>query len=219
MFLPKEKDLTGKKLGKLKVVEFKENRVGRGGHYWTCVCECGKSISIRATLLRSGKQKDCGCEFIKSLSRRMKDHGKGRTPQAAVWRSMIARCHNKKNRSYRLYGAKGITVCDRWRNSYLAFLSDMGERPPETEIDRIDGGKGYYPGNCRWVTCKENQRNKTSSRIIVSRGVAKTMSEWSEATGIKIGTLWKRLKLGWSHEDAVGKAVKKNHTSTVCSTQ
>jgi hypothetical protein len=82
-----------------------------------------------------------------------------------VWAAMIQRCHNPANKGYRCYGARGITVCDRWRGSFAAFAADMGERPRGTSIDRMDNSRGYEPGNCRWATAEQQNRNRRDTKI------------------------------------------------------
>lgn len=80
------------------------------------------------------------------------------------WKAMKTRCYNLNTKDYHRYGARGISVCDNWKNSFLSFLSDMGERPEGTTLDRINPNKGYYPENCRWATMKEQQNNKRPRR-------------------------------------------------------
>jgi hypothetical protein len=85
----------------------------------------------------------------------------GRTPEYYAWVSMIRRCHAPRARNYRLYGARGITVCQRWRESFPTFLGDVGRKPsPDLSLDRIDNNGNYEPGNVRWATRSEQQRNK-----------------------------------------------------------
>lgn len=82
-------------------------------------------------------------------------------PMYGAWAAMVGRCHNPNHQSYRTYGARGVTVCERWRSDFRNFLADMGERPPGHSIDRIDPRGHYEPGNCRWATASEQRRNLT----------------------------------------------------------
>lgn len=129
----------------------------------------------------------------------------GKTKEYISWDRMKQRCHNPKDVSYYKYGAKGIEVCDRWRNSFTAFLKDMGTAPsPNHTIDRFPNKTGNYePGNCRWATPIEQQRNRTNNRIIKAFGSEKTLSEWAEYSGIPKQTISGRLKAGWPINTAV----------------
>lgn len=93
-------------------------------------------------------------------------HKENAVPEYRVWAQMKDRCHNEKCKSYFRYGGRGITVCDRWRDSYAAFLADMGRRPsPKHSIDRIDNERGYEPENCRWATSTEQMRNRRGTKL------------------------------------------------------
>lgn len=128
-----------------------------------------------------------------------------------MWHDMIHRCYNANNVSYQRYGGRGITVCDRWRESVYAFLDDMGPRPSEKHsIDRYPNNDGNYePGNCRWATQQEQIDNSSVPRLILFRGVTRSVSCWSRALGIDHRTLFKRLSSGWSIEDALTLPVRK----------
>jgi len=116
---------------------------------------------------------------------------------------MRSRCNNPNTKAYESYGAKGIKVCDRW-NSFENFLTDMGERPgKEYSIERIDLSKGYCPDNCKWATHTEQNRNRSMCIYITVDGKCQTVKEWALETGLKRQTIERRLKLGWSHYDAV----------------
>jgi hypothetical protein len=113
---------------------------------------------------------------------------------------MLARCKHKTR--YKNHAGKGISVCQRWQTDFLTFLADMGQRPsPEHSIERIDGKKGYEPGNCRWATAKEQARNKCNNRIIEFRGEKRCLAEWAEILGLSYSCLKIRLKK-WSIERA-----------------
>ena len=186
------KDETGNPYGKLTVIAF--SGVRNESAYWLCRCNCGQEVTVRATHLRRGITKSCGCS-------RYKVNGLCHTPEYRCWESIRYRCHNPNSEDYYLYGAKGIAVCERWRNSFLAFYEDMGQRPPDkNSIDRIDGTLGYSPGNCRWATAEEQSRNRKVVRFITHAGYARTIPEWSRIIGIAYTTLRKRLNSGWSVE-------------------
>jgi hypothetical protein len=101
------------------------------------------------------------------------------------WTSAIQRCHNPNNSSFPVYGARGISVCDKWRNSFAAFLADMGERPTGATLDRWPDGKGNYePGNCRWATKREQTLNRSNVYTVMWGGTPHSVREISEITGI-----------------------------------
>lgn len=130
---------------------------------WRCKCDCGAEINVQSFQLRNGRTKSCGCFRRERGAVLLKTHGESganRTRTYTTWMRMIARCTNPKIDQYRYYGARGISVCDRWRNSYEAFRADMGERPANHTIDRINSDGNYEPGNCRWATPLEQSRNR-----------------------------------------------------------
>ena len=97
-------------------------------------------------------------------------HGMANTSEYKTWRSMKERCYNKNSHKYHRYGNRGITVCDRWRNSFIAFFRDMGLKPfPKAQIDRINNDGNYEPGNCRWATCAENSQNGSRTKLTMQK--------------------------------------------------
>lgn len=136
----------------------------------------------------------------------MTTHGHSRvgkiTPEYRTWSRIITRCFNPNYDRYAHYGARGITVCDRWKYSFTNFLSDMGKRPsPKHSIDRIDGKGNYEPGNCRWATPEVQQQNRSSVPFFAFRGESHCLTDWSKILGIGMTTLWWRINNGWSVED------------------
>ena len=149
----------GMKLGCLIILAFshKHNK----HFYYTAKCVCGSVSEYRADKIRSGKFQDCDCQNRLCRAKPKKLNGLSKTREYKVWGKMIARCHNPNNYDFRNYGARGIFVCERWRESFLNFLEDMGKRPnDEYSIDRINNDDGYYPENCRWATRKVQNNNK-----------------------------------------------------------
>lgn len=116
------------------------------------------------------------------------------------WQNMIQRCHNPSNSAYHLYGARGIFVCDRWRDSVENFIADMGERPDGMSLDRINNNGSYSPHNCRWATTKMQNRNHRGCVFIEYLGKRQTIIEWSEETGIDHRTIHSRYKKGFLPE-------------------
>lgn len=123
-------------------------------------CDCGTERVVASTTMTNGTSQSCGClRRERSGGKPRHGHSSQRTPTYHTWTSMHARCRYPYVRSFEHYGGRGITVCDRWR-SFENFLSDMGERPPDTSIDRIDPDGNYEPSNCRWATAAEQQQNR-----------------------------------------------------------
>jgi hypothetical protein len=130
---------------------------------WHCRCDCGNMLTVIGVHLTNGNTQSCGClqrEKASAAGDKQKLHGMKGTRTYVTWRDMKVRCHNPNSDGYARYGARGITVCDEWRESFVAFLSDMGERPDGMTLDRIDGSKGYSKANCRWATNKEQASNR-----------------------------------------------------------
>lgn len=125
-------------------------------------------------------------------------HGKSKTISYKSWWSMIDRCTNAAADNYSRYGGKGIKVCDRWLNSFEAFCADVGQRPSLSHsIDRIDSGGDYEPGNCRWATKVEQQRNRAFARIIQIGTESRCVAAWCELSGLSHNTLLSRINRGW----------------------
>jgi hypothetical protein len=168
----------GQRYGRLVAVELHGvARYGRGTKaQWRFRCDCGNEKIIIAASVRRGLTKSCGCLNLELATKRLQGrpqtgrdspryrHGYSRTRIYRIWSGILSRCTNPNEPGYKHYGGRGITVCDRWRNSFEAFLADMGECPsPDLSIDRIDNEKGYEPGNCRWATRKEQRANRRDS--------------------------------------------------------
>ena len=125
------------------------------------------------------------------------ESGRNQTPEYQTWANMRKRCDLPKHPGYKNYGGRGIKVCDRWQN-YGNFLADMGRRPsPEHSIDRIDNNGNYEPGNCRWATKKEQDRNKRSNHIVEYNGQKMVFADACKLAGFSKGTVRTRIKSGW----------------------
>lgn len=126
-----------------------------------------------------------------------------------IWSGMKTRCLNPNSKDYAAYGARGVAVCERWK-SFGHFLDDMGEAPSGLTLDRIDGEKGYEPGNCRWATRKQQNRNQRDLNNLVLDGVEKCLSAWAEEFGMRESTLRNRLRNGWAVHRAITTPVRKH---------
>jgi hypothetical protein len=155
------RDLSGKTFGELFVLSRTTNDKFGKVHY-LCKCSCGKEVVVVGERMVSGNTLSCG-----HLSG--EKHGMVGTRFYQTWKNMIQRCSNANNKSYKYYGARGIKVCDRWKNSFLAFKEDMYDSylkhcedfgKKETTVDRIDSTKDYCKENCRWATWKEQYENR-----------------------------------------------------------
>lgn len=190
------KDETGNVYGKLTVLRF----AGMYNNHarWLCRCECGREVDVRGTMLRCGNHRSCGCGHYKA-------NGLYHTPEHRAWAGMKQRCTNQNLPRYSGWGGRGITVCQRWKDSFLTFYEDMGPRPPDKDsVERIDNDGNYEPGNCKWATWLEQSRNTRRTRLITYNGETHCISEWACMLGIKPHTLAARLnRYGWSIEEAM----------------
>lgn len=180
-----------------------------------CQCDCG---TVGHRTLESLRQKrgstSCGCSQ-KEAARRSgienRKHGFTGTITYESWSMMKQRCTNENHMNYCDYGGRGIRVCDRWMESFEAFLADMGERPsPHHSIDRFPDTNGNYePNNCRWATSTEQARNRRGNVNLTFRGETMCIAAWAERIGLPRKTLEKRLnKHGFTVEDALTRPLR-----------
>lgn len=169
---------------------------------WVCRCDCGEYHLARQNNLKSGNTRSCG--HLHPGGRPIEQHGGYHSPAYSSWSHMIDRCENPNGHKFYLYGGKGIRVCDRWRGSFAAFLEDMGPRPKGKTIDRIDPSKGYEPGNCRWATVLEQNRNITGVMRVQFRdeGLVPVV-ELADRFGITRNALKGRVRKGLDIEAAI----------------
>jgi len=201
-------DITGQVFSQWTVLSWAGSK-GTAGQLWLCRCSCGTERIVIGSSLKKGVSKSCGCTS-KDWCR---THMMGRTPEYYAWAAMLQRCYNPNNNYYKRYGARGISVCERWRNSFSDFYSDMGAKPSELlSIDRINNDGNYEPSNCRWATQKEQTRNRSVTKKLEFRGEIKPLAEWAEIVGMPRKIVKDRILNGWSINDALTKPIRGDET-------
>lgn len=173
------KNLTGQQSGQLTAVRY------LGCSTWECRCSCGNLKNVTTAHFQKKASTSCGCAHGN------KKHGYALTgdPTYESWCHMRQRCNNPNTRQYKWYGAKGVTICERW-NKFSRFLEDMGPRPVDTMLDRIDPNGNYEPSNCRWAPRTKGRRRSTP--MIGNE----TLREYALRVGLKYHTAYARYKRG-----------------------
>lgn len=195
-------DLTGQRFGRLVAIA-PGGKGERGCTLWRCICDCGNIKNFRSGNLKNKHTRSCGCLKVELAGNQGKTHGMSGTKTYGIWRSIKTRCLDSNSPYYHYYGGRGITICDRWIESFENFLADMGEAPEGLSIDRINNNGSYEPGNCRWATALEQAENRNSAVLITFKSQTQSQSNWEKELGFKRGTLAMRLSRGWSIEEAL----------------
>lgn len=181
------------------------------GRWWLCECTCGGTKICQTSKLRQGKNKSCGCLMKEHLKSGVIKHGLHGTPEYVVWNNMKQRCLNPNSPTYPHYGGRGITICDKWRESFDNFLNDMGFRPSKNHsIGRMNNDGPYSPDNCRWESLDEQSKNKRWTQYVDYEGKSVKLIDLCKEKGIKRGLVYGRLKKGWSIEDALNEPPKEH---------
>lgn len=210
----KRKDLTDQKFGRLTVIEFSHSDSYRRA-YWLCECECGEKVKVRAESLKSGHTTSCGC-YHREYKRASHKHGMWKTPEYTTWLNMNQRCYNPNNPIYHNYGGRGIKVCDRWRgeHGFENFFQDMGFKPSDNfTIERKDNNGDYEPGNCKWATYTEQNRNFRRNHLITFDGKTQSIAAWSEEINLPYNIIAYRIRSNWTIERALTESlnIEKSH--------
>lgn len=191
-------DLIGKKYGRLEVISQGETKCKPNGAkviYWTCRCECGTQKDVMGEPLRDGRVKSCGCLRDETIGRLNFSHGKAKSKEYKSWLHIKYRCLNPNAAKYSDYGGRGITVCERWINSFENFYSDMGNAPSKKHtIDRIDVNGNYEPKNCRWADPTTQSNNHRNTVRLDFHGEQLTMSEIARKINMPYKYFWKLYK-------------------------
>src|SRR5688572_4155334 len=202
----------GERFGRLTVSDPTVVRGKRNERALRFKCDCGVEMVAIISRVRSGQVKSCGCLRRERMAKGHPSYSKpprhgaplSQLPEYSCWRGMIGRCYHKSNAGYASYGGSGISVCERWRNSFDAFLADMGPRPSrDHSIDRIHSSGNYEPGNCRWATAADQARN-TSRNIMVDVGdTSLCLRDVCTLTGADYGAVRNRVNMGCTPPAAV----------------
>jgi hypothetical protein len=196
--MPKIIDLTGQKFGRLTAVRLVAtpehiNPITRS-KFWAARCECGTEIVVVGNNLRNGNTKSCGCWKRDNGTIQGTKYGMYSLPERKIWQAAIERCENPNNKGYPRYGARGVKMFEGWRNDFQAFYEYVGPRPsPKHSLDRINVNGNYEPGNVRWATIKEQQRNKRNTVFLEHNGRRMSLNDWAEETGIARSCLYYRI--------------------------
>lgn len=182
---------------------------------WECKCICGNKAWATSSQLTCGQKKSCGCLNKENYKYRTSGHGhsgKNRTPTYKSWSDMRTRCNNPKAVCYSSYGGRGIAHCERWEK-FENFLADMGVKPENKTLDRIDVNGNYEPSNCRWATVEEQAANRQATVHIEYNGIKYSLSSFARHVNLSQSGVRLRLDKGWTPE----RIAKTNRWETVLS--
>lgn len=190
--------------GRLKQVGecFWELRGGRKRRSAVFECTCGARVIIDHQKVASGNTESCGCRKHEPDASNRLTHGatsrlingnKLRTRAYTTWGKMIQRCFNRKNPKFPIYGARGITVCEKWL-SFAGFVEDMGDPAKGMSLDRIDVNGNYEPLNCRWATAKQQSNNTTVNVRVTLHGSSMTLKQAAEQEQVSYKRLWRYVR-------------------------
>jgi hypothetical protein len=193
----------GDRFGRLTILELTNTRSPSGASRTTvvCRCDCGLVKSYEQGNVTSGHTRSCGClaKEIIAASRPGVKHDMHKSSEYGSWQAMKERCYRETHVAYHRYGGRGITVCDRWLNSFEAFYEDMGPKPfPRASIERKGNNGNYEPGNCCWATARQQGRNRCDNVLVPYQGELLPIAEAAERAGLKPSCLKERIRRGWA---------------------
>lgn len=202
--------LHGQKFGLWTVTDPK---VGKVTDKYLCRCQCGTERPVVANNLIRGGSNSCGCN-----RRHPVVHGHGRkgqrTPTYRAWKAMLSRVKPEYKQA-RNYFDRGISVSPLWSSSYVAFLKDMGERPADKTLDRINNDGPYAPGNCRWADARTQRRNSSRVSWVVYEGRKLTVQDAAEQIGVNPSAIWQdKRRRGGTAQEAVDRVASRRSVCT-----
>ncbi len=193
----------GDRFGYYTVIAEAERSSG-GRRRFSCKCDCGNIRTVTLSNLRSSPTRSCGCRARKLMKKLKTKHGKRNTRIYEVWCSMKKRCLNPNKRSYRWYGAKGVSVCEEWMDFQPFYDWAMANGyQDDLTIERKDVKGNYEPTNCIFIPIRRQNDNKTNSRYVSYNGETKTIGEWAREFGLSYAALVGRINRGWPIEKAL----------------
>ncbi len=185
----------GAKFGRLRFAGLTGERTRDGHLIGRFGCDCGQTADVATSRVRSGTTRSCGCLARETAAGVHTTHGGRSSPEYGCWQAMVSRCCNPESKDFPRYGGAGITLCPEWR-SFAAFLAHIGRRPPNTSIDRINGNRGYEPGNVRWATPRQQAHNRKDLTIVTTPLGAMALADYAKRIGLTKGAAHLRLKRG-----------------------
>ncbi len=201
---PKVKDISGQRFGRLTAIKYAGKSKGKQT-LWECKCDCGKTVIVHQQNLNNGHTTSCGCYNIDCIIEREQTHGETKTRLYNIWHDMIYRCYGQKHDSYKDYGAKGVTVCDEWKNSFETFR-DWAYQNGYSEnltIDRIDNTGNYCPENCRWATDIQQANNTSRNLVFTVDGYTDTLANLCRKYDIPYSLAHSRVYRKWDIKKAL----------------
>lgn len=209
----KRESLVGRKFGRLTITAEQAGHNRKNARV-LCLCDCGVTCWRDRGNVRRGATRSCGCYKRERIMPLRRTHGMFGTAEYRAWAAIKTRCYNQKSKDFPRWGGRGITVCDRWLHSFMAFYEDMGPRPEgATSIDRKDSNGPYSPDNCRWATWADQARNTGQNVWVMFGGERTKLVDLAAKYGVRSADLRRRLRLGWSIEKAIGAPIKHCHAS------
>lgn len=209
--------IIGKRIGRLTVLRrISDDDCEMKDGEFECLCDCGNTVVTKYRRLMNNKYPSCGC-WEKEIKSYEEERSRIRNRLKSVWKGMIRRCYDENNKSYKNYGARGVTVCDEWRNDFEAFFEwamssgyDPNAKRMGCTLDRVDPAGVYSPENCRWTNMAQQQQNKRTNFLISYKGKEQCLSAWCLELDIKESAIRSRLSKGWTVERAFETPIRKS---------
>lgn len=203
------RDITGQRFGRLTAVRFLWLKENKGG-VWLLKCDCGEPAIASVGYLSGGNTKSCGClrDDARRKSTKVRGYALHNSREYQTWCGIKQRCHCPTYRLFKDYGGRGITVCDRWRDSFENFLADMGPRPEGYSIERADVNGNYEPSNCKWIPRADQNKNTRTTKRVVLHGEVVHQAEAARRLGVHPQTVahWLAGRRACSRPDGLATA-------------